>query len=538
LTQITQKGDLNYDTIRALANDILSTSVKLDNDSSLRTYKELSETYRETIQRRIAGEGKKSLGYKSLDKIVIRPASAGEMTTLFGMKGSGKCTKYSTLILTDNGFEKIGTYSKNTIGFSDLECNLITKDGNKTADKFFEEEVDFYYEVKTKFGYILECTATHPIYSFDSFLNYSFKPTEQLSVGDIVPILQNTNKFNKIPQKINYNDFKFRGEPKQECQIKRLKQIPQYLTADLSRLLGYYVANGVMFREISSHNEKIKDDIENILNKLEIDCRRDQKGIYFGTKEFINFMLYLHGYSLDVVSCTARFKEIPKFILEGTKENQVEFLKALFDCDSSINKDICLDYHTASHDLATQVQLLLLNMGIFSFISEKYLEEYKHTYYTVCVSSEDFDKYKELVNYKSLKYEFKENATKRNTNIKTIPYIKDYIDEKIDFLRKKLNVKSNGTFNTNSDKGRFTIGSYYSLLGPTKNITYEKLNKLHNFFKEKVEFHKYQEIKDILLKIDEIKNNNYIYDQIVSIKIIKERINVYDFHVPEVHNFY
>jgi energy-coupling factor transporter ATP-binding protein EcfA2 len=90
LTQITAKGDLNYEIIRTLANDILHNTVKLDDDSSLRTYKDLTSSYRDTLKRRIAGEGRKSLGFKSLDRIVIRPAAPGEMTTLFGMKGSGK----------------------------------------------------------------------------------------------------------------------------------------------------------------------------------------------------------------------------------------------------------------------------------------------------------------------------------------------------------------------------------------------------------------------------------------------------------------
>jgi len=97
LTQVTQSGDLNYDTIRQLANDILYNSIKLDQDSTLRTYTDLSNTYRETLQRRLAGEGKKSLGFKSLDRIIPRPAAAGEMTTCFGMKGSGKSLKVKSI---------------------------------------------------------------------------------------------------------------------------------------------------------------------------------------------------------------------------------------------------------------------------------------------------------------------------------------------------------------------------------------------------------------------------------------------------------
>ncbi len=90
LTQITDNGNLNYETVRQLANDILQSTTRLDDDSVLRTYDKLTASYRDTLRKRAEGLSKKSYGFKSIDRLIIRPSSAGEMTTLFGMKGSGK----------------------------------------------------------------------------------------------------------------------------------------------------------------------------------------------------------------------------------------------------------------------------------------------------------------------------------------------------------------------------------------------------------------------------------------------------------------
>lgn len=90
LMETTLSGDLNYDTITSLANDIISNTIKLGDNSLIKTYADMAEDYKKVLEKRKIGEGKRSLGFKSIDRIVIRPGAPGEMTTLFGMKGSGK----------------------------------------------------------------------------------------------------------------------------------------------------------------------------------------------------------------------------------------------------------------------------------------------------------------------------------------------------------------------------------------------------------------------------------------------------------------
>jgi len=90
LVSTTSKGELNYDTIRGLADGILYNSIKLDDDKTVRTFEDLCNTYEETLEKRENGLNKRTYGFNVIDKMLMRPAAAGEMTTVFGMKGSGK----------------------------------------------------------------------------------------------------------------------------------------------------------------------------------------------------------------------------------------------------------------------------------------------------------------------------------------------------------------------------------------------------------------------------------------------------------------
>lgn len=90
LTQTTKKGDLHYNTIRDLSDNILSNALKLTEDNIISDTSVLMNNYRKTIQARKDGIGKRTFGFSVLDNLCVRPAAVGEMTTIVGMKGSGK----------------------------------------------------------------------------------------------------------------------------------------------------------------------------------------------------------------------------------------------------------------------------------------------------------------------------------------------------------------------------------------------------------------------------------------------------------------
>ena len=206
----------------------------------------------------------------------------------------------------------------------------------------------------------------------------------------------------------------------------------------------------------------------------------------------------------------------------------------MFDCDSWSDSQSNLEYYTS---LAKETQLILLNLGIFSNKTEKYLEEYDHTYNSLNIRAEEFEKLKSLFEYKSLKYNFRKVDKKRNPNIKTIPYLNKIIIKKIKELKIKLNVLQNGMFKLNNITKRFTIGSAFNRIKPKNNVTYYSLQKFYNSIVVE-NFNNFQEIRYIKKIIQKVKRKNYLYDTIESIEIKTGKFKVYDFSIPRLHNFY
>lgn len=525
--QLDSNGDIQLDKVGEFQKKLSESLLELNGQTKLKNFPEIAKQYRLTLHERKNPTKIRSIGFPILDKLTKYPGAEGTMSSLVALKGHGKCTSGDTIVLTDKGFKEIHSFSNNIDEFSNIDCNILTKDGIKHSNKFYQKKVSIYYKIKTKFGFEIKCTPEHPIYSLSNDMNYDYIEAQNLKIGDSFPILQNTNIYNKSIKEIEY-----------KCIGKDNIKIPKYLTKDLSRLLGYYIANGSYFKSISTHNKEIQKDIKKIINGLGVYCKVDNRGVYKSSIDFINLLKYLCGYDFYIKNVVARYKEVPIFILEGNKENQIEFLKGLIDCDSYITSFNSLEYYTASKKLVSQVQLLLLNLGIFSYVRSKYNKYYDWNYYTLIISSEDFDKYKELIEYKSLKYEFKEYTKKRNTNIKIIPYLKNYVDNKLQNLRTFLKVSKNGVFKDPYGNGSmsFSIGSYCSLIG--KSFTYYNIDKILDFFNKHTYFHIYQEVQDIINMLNKVKNSNYIYDFIESIEIVNKDITVYDFCVEDVHNFY
>ncbi len=77
--------------IKALAENILSGSYSTEKDKKLLFADELMEHYKEKYEQRNNGVNiLHSLGYGCINRLLTRPAGAGETTILFGNKGSGK----------------------------------------------------------------------------------------------------------------------------------------------------------------------------------------------------------------------------------------------------------------------------------------------------------------------------------------------------------------------------------------------------------------------------------------------------------------
>jgi intein/homing endonuclease len=539
LIRANESTDINIEEVKKLNEQLNDSLLELESDEkNLLFFSDMVPMYQEILKNR--DEGKKyTLGVHWLDKYITYPGEPGDMMSFAMRKGEGKCINKDSLLLTENGFQYIDSFSKNKEGFN-FDINNKCLIGNRDLIKpeaFYEETVKKTIKIKTRFGFEIEGTPEHPILIINDVCKYEYKKLEDISENDYVIIFNNTQIYSK-----KNKNFDFIFEKKKSTSNIKKVNLPEKITKNLARFLGYYIGNGIISKNcvaISTKNVKIQKDVLHILKdfNLKIGKISDEKDLRISSVVFKEFIKYLIGNQLKEKT-TARYKNVPEFILQGTKEIQIEFLKGLFDCDSWANNEK-LEYYTASKQLCKEVQLMLLNMGIFSFQDSKYLEKYDHEYFELTITSEDFDNYKKLVNFNSLKYNFKISNIKRNTNIKTIPFIKSYIKEELKILRNSLGVTQKSFIIIDGKLQKYGIRHLEKLNNTiAKNLTFSNLEKMLNVIEEQKYYHQYKEIQNIKNMLESIKNSDFLYDKIEKINIIKEEKKVYDFTISNEHNFY
>ena len=193
LVQTTSQGELNYNTIRHLADNILYNSIKLDDDKTVRTYEELSKNYREILRKRDEGLNKRSYGFKVIDKMLIRPAAAGEMTSLFGMKGSGKSILCKCIenILVNKGVCVISinlemVEESNMDRLVSMETNLsleeLLSDNKPEETKQIIEDNLQLKQTRKNFAYYAE-----PMLTLDELDSYIYKCKQKFNEVEVLP---------------------------------------------------------------------------------------------------------------------------------------------------------------------------------------------------------------------------------------------------------------------------------------------------------------------------------------------------------------
>jgi DNA repair exonuclease SbcCD ATPase subunit/intein/homing endonuclease len=479
----------------------------------------------------------KAKNFKSWKELELTDLNTKGLCLISAENGAGKCIEKDSYLYHNSSLCAITSLSDswNFDGFKPSNLNISTSNGiNVETSDVYTTTVDSISRIKTDSGYSLGASSTHKILCIDKDGNFSFKKMEELNIGDYVCIDRKQNLF-----PIDYPNINFTYFYEKKLHKQLYFEIPKYLNEDLSRLLGYYIANGSYDKQhdrvtICTNNKVLVNDIECIANKLNISFRIYAKdNISLGGTAFARFFKYL----LDDNCSTARTKTIPSIILKAPKTCQIEFLKALIDSDGYYSKNgATLEYYSASYELIKIVHLMLLNFGIISRLHFKDHAKvgdkvYIHNYNIISIHGKNIDLYFDKIG--SLYYiKIDKN---RNPNKDIIPYIKNIIDNEIFNIKKKLGVDKCGRYI--KDNKRFVFFNTSIIKSVAIDITYEKLLSFYNFIIEnnniKVLFS-----DEFLILVNNILTSSFYFDKIIEKNTINETIQVYDVSIPEYHTFY
>lgn len=438
-----------------------------------------------------------------LDCVIGGGWPLGRMSNIVGDKSSGKCAVNSAMVLTAEGFIDLEEMHKPfPNGASPFEMDLAVSKGNKSqTSHFYKEDVVEYIHIETRHGFTIDVTPNHPLLVWTKDCETVMKRAGSLEVGDVAVISKATHVYNQDSD----------------------------LDVNLAFILGVLVADGINPKhgriDISTRREYLQELVYNSMLCLGVKPFLRKHNVGTSDRIFTQRVYDLLGCPIEF---TARNKYVPNCVFNASFEAQAAFLRGLIDCDSwSDNKS--LYYYTASQKLASQVHLMLLNMGI---VSSRYFKDganigekfYDHKYWTVGINGRYFNLYSELIG--SNKYEF-EIVTESKSDFDFVPFLLEKMIQDREVIRQKLGWSRNGKLH---DGTRFVRFNY-------RGFKYAGWNLIKKF----IELHEPYESCGLDLSLyRDLLNSGFHFDPIIETSKIElsTAIPAYDVHIPEDHKFW
>ena len=335
----------------------------------------------------------------------LNVANRGIMEFIEGLKS----VVYGTYIPTSSGIKKIGDIhgpEKNVLIAHERVMDVNSGEGVGQIIRSCFKGKALCRKVKTKKGYSFIGSIDHRVKTLNEAGVMEWKPVCELLKGDIIPISTQGIWVDISPK----NNVFVR-----KTSRSRLK-LPKRMTRKLARFLGYYVSEGSYNRWtvcISNVHQYVIDDVFSIAKSLGLNSRYDKKG--HSVINSVELTDFLKGCGL--CGNDSDFKVIPQIILDSPKQYVVEFLRAYFDGDGTVN-DHRISCTSSSVELINQLHILLLNFGIISQTSKFWNEKYEKFYYSLSMDSIYRDLFmKEIgfnIDYKTRKAE--RTVRKRNNH--------------------------------------------------------------------------------------------------------------------------
>jgi DNA polymerase III subunit gamma/tau len=523
---------------------------------------------------------------------------------LAGNTGNGKCIAGDTLILTKNGLKYIKDVVPDKEGISSINLKVIDDQGVGTSSLGYHEKNVKTKIITNSLGIKIEGTLEHPIKIFnEDKCSIEWKLIKDLKNGDIIPVYRNLFKFNKNKKSVLTHSVDNLKEEYFEYKAKDLKEkvvcpicnkqflqmnthlrvhnisleefkkkygekyllhgkefyknniknnikdisLPLNVSKEFARFLGYIISEGNIHENtvvFTNSSQEVLKDFEKItynLFNIKIDKKEDKrkKGLYTCRANSALLVYYLK--KMGGIDYKSAKKHIPEELFSWNYEFIVEFLKALFEGDGGINGGY-ISYYTISYRLATELQQILLTIGIISSLKKEKkrcsncVRKEGHISYSINISGHNSKIYHRKINFISIA---KKNkllnliAKKSNTNNDVVPSIIKKIEN---IIKNNIDISKSGKIKIND---KFYIvprkpNSFAHIAGKNGGASYNKLkdiifylqNMINFLYEKNMDKEVLDNFKNILNICEQIRNNNFFLSKITH---IEDNINdVYD----------
>jgi intein/homing endonuclease len=294
-----------------------------------------------------------------------------------------KCVTGNTIIYTEEGLKRIKSLVKPKQGKNetvDIDIRTYGRYGLEKCTQIYKGKIEKTIVLTTALGYRIEGSYRHPVLTYDGREIWTKLP--EIKLGDFIVLQKGTQCFGK-----NITTESFSVE-----DYVTDYRIPEKVDERLGYMIGALLGDGCYSVErdypIELAVNKFDNDIierfqtfsEQIFGKKFRLYDYENKSVaklMLNSKKIRHFLLWC-GLKHEL----AHEKSIPWVVMQNTKETQIECLKGLFDTDGGVGKN-CVHFTTTSRVLASDIQTLLLNLGIISSVRDmngKSREKFRQTY--------------------------------------------------------------------------------------------------------------------------------------------------------------
>jgi predicted Ser/Thr protein kinase/intein/homing endonuclease len=315
-----------------------------------------------------------------------------------------KCVTGDTILLTDQGMLRFDEMQRDAPALEDqfvpLSVKVSGRSGLEATSHFYNGGVKPTRRIRTRLGYELEGSLVHPVMVTRDGREQWMKLGD-LRMGDYVGLQRGSRLFGNTTRlpRFDYDGPESKGQ-------NRALRLPDQLDERLARLLGYIAAEGSLTDTalwITNGERRVLDDIHALCEELfGIRPKEYGKATTYAKSVSISCIKLVHWLA-QVCGITrgAANKRIPNVIMRAPEKMVLAFLEGLFWGDGTISARKSLKSNrfkvaTASKEMARQVQVALLNLGIASALYKETIKE-RFTAYSVVVLGDDVVRLVELI---------------------------------------------------------------------------------------------------------------------------------------------
>lgn len=318
--------------------------------------------------------------------------------------GCGKCQSVKgSLILTNRGFlrpddiENWSDMAPDTFKPLSRPLSVLVGGEARPVRSFYYGGRKPTLKIVSRYGYEIEGTKVHPLMIRRDEDGAQWIKTSDIHTMDYACIERKLAPFPSEDPEFLPVDLQGIGAN------ARGYEVPTRLNPDLSRLLGYIVAEGwtnnrskFLISQCPILNPDIMEDIKGLLRtQLGYTVLDSDNPSMVVNSVFLREYLKVAGIP-DVLSAA---KGVPWCVLQGTRESVREFLRGYFEGDGSVRSGV--EVISASEELLRQVQLLLLQFGIVGRRAPKRIKGNDHTYWRLTIFGDNARLFKDRIGFVS-----------------------------------------------------------------------------------------------------------------------------------------